>query len=830
MAFEPFNSVGGYTIGIPPTPVINENGVATLNGLQVTGLANLGSVGNVIILGGENGYFLQTDGEGRLTWAPASGGNGGNGNPGGANSQVQFNNAGTFGGDAGFTYDNITNVLTVSGNIVSNNFIGTGNITVANITANSNVTANYFIGNGSQLRSLTGANVTGAVPNATFALNAANANVANLANVATVANTANLANTATKAGTVTTNAQPNITSVGTLTTLSVSGNVTANYFLGNGSQLTGIAANSANFANYAGNITVSNQPNITGLGTLATLTVSGNVTANYFLGNGAFLTGVGNANYTPLANFANYAGNVTVSSQPNITSLGTLTTVTVSGNANIGNLSATQVISNLLPSSNNTLNLGSSSSRWKDLYLSGNSIYLDTLVLSSSGNSLSINGGTGNIVANNLTSVPAANIVGQVANALVASTVYTNAQPNITSVGTLTSVEVSGNANVNNLFATANIIGSNVTANQYLNALNSNLSGTTSLGGTVTVGALGSLTSLGNINFTSAPNVTLGTIGNIHIGGGISGYFLRTDGAGNLSWAAGGGGGGNGTPGGNTTEVQFNDNGVFGASANFTYNPFSYVLTIPTINTTTVSIANVLTVNTTANMHTVNVTGVLTASSNINATTSPNINLGSISNVHIQGGTNGYVLQTDGTGNLSWAAGGGGGNGVPGGSNTQMQFNDNGVFGGSPYLTFDKTDQTLQIAGHLIANTFQMGAGGYSFSNSFVFFATTASASADQVLWDIPSANVNSIDFNIFGTCDSQGATQSAKITCLVRGSTVVYNEYAGLAINGGVGSYSVVYRPADIFEPALIQLLVTPDSSDLTEYNMMITVYSNYP
>jgi len=49
MAFEPFNSVGGYTLGIPPIPVINENGVATLNGLQVSGLSNLGSVGNVII-------------------------------------------------------------------------------------------------------------------------------------------------------------------------------------------------------------------------------------------------------------------------------------------------------------------------------------------------------------------------------------------------------------------------------------------------------------------------------------------------------------------------------------------------------------------------------------------------------------------------------------------------------------------------------------------------------------------------------------------------------------------------------------------------------------
>ena len=39
----------------------------------------------------------------------------------------------------------------------------------------------------------------------------------------------------------------------------------------------------------------------------------------------------------------------------------------------------------------------------------------------------------------NLTSVPGAQITGQVANALVASRVYTNAQPNITSVGTLSS-------------------------------------------------------------------------------------------------------------------------------------------------------------------------------------------------------------------------------------------------------------------------------------------------------------------------------------------------------------------------------------------------------
>lgn len=47
---------------------------------------------------------------------------------------------------------------------------------------------------------------------------------------------------------------------------------------------------------------------------------------------------------------------------------------------------------------------------------------------------------SGNLLAN----IQAANITGQVANALVAGTVYTNAQPNITTLGTLSSLSLSG--------------------------------------------------------------------------------------------------------------------------------------------------------------------------------------------------------------------------------------------------------------------------------------------------------------------------------------------------------------------------------------------------
>ena len=719
MAFEPFNSVGGYTLGIPPIPVINENGVATLNGLQVTGLSNLGSVGNVIILGGDNGYFLQTDGEGRLTWAPGGNGGGGNGSPGGANTQVQYNNAGNFGGDAGFTYNGLTNVLSVSGNIVANRFIG------------------------------------------------------------------------------------------------------------NGALLTDIVAPIANFANYAGNVTVSNQPNITSLGTLTSLSVTGNVSANYFLGNGAFLTGVGNANFTPIANFANFAGNVTVSNQPNITGLGTLTNVSVSGNANVGNLKANLIASNLIPATSNIYTLGNTTNRWKDVFLAGNSIYLGNVTLADANGSLSINGGTGNIIANNLTSIPAANVIGQVANSLVASTVYTNAQPNITSVGTLTDLSVSGNTTAGNLLTSSNVTGATITANQYFNALNANITGSTNLSGTVTVTNTGTITSLGNVNFTAAPNVTLGTISNLHISGGVAGYFLRTDGAGNLSWTAGGGGG-NGTPGGNTTEVQFNDNGTFGASANFVFNPFNYTIIVDNINTKVTNANTSLVSNLSANLKTnTTISGNLTLPANVNATASANINLGDVSNIHIEGGVNGYVLQTDGVGNLSWTAGGGGGNGVPGGSNTQIQYNDTGVFGGSAFLTFNENTNTFQVAGNLIANTTQIGAGVYKFSTNSVYAATTSSTASNQLLWSTLASNVAGIDFHIIATDLGSGTRQISKISSVILGNIVQWNEYGSLLINGGVGSFDVAYSPGSVISESLVELRVTPDSTNITTYKIMITEYT---
>jgi hypothetical protein len=58
-------------------------------------------------------------------------------------------------------------------------------------------------------------------------------------------------------------------------------------------------------------------------------------------------------------------------------------------------------------------------------------------------------------------------------------------------------------------------------------------------------------------------------------------------------------------------------------------------------------------------------------------------------------GTNTQVLTTDGTGNLSWTNAGGGGGGSPGGANTQLQYNNNGTFGGISTVTYALGNLTL---------------------------------------------------------------------------------------------------------------------------------------
>ena len=89
----------------------------------------------------------------------------------------------------------------------------------------------------------------------------------------------------------------------TFGSVTATGNVTGNYFIGNGSQLTGISTGSTgNISNGTSNVTVvSSGGNVSvgvgGTGNVAVfastgVSLTGNVTANYFVGNGSALTSV----------------------------------------------------------------------------------------------------------------------------------------------------------------------------------------------------------------------------------------------------------------------------------------------------------------------------------------------------------------------------------------------------------------------------------------------------------------------------------------------------------------------------------------------------------
>lgn len=204
-----------------------------------------------------------------------------------------------------------------------------------------------------------------------------------------------------------------------------------------------------------------------------------------------------------------YTGTLTTAAQPNITSVGTLTSLDVSGTITAANISSPGVYTGNASglSEINASNL--SSGTVPTARLSG------TYAISISGNAN---------VANTANTVAGANVSGQVANALVAATVYTNAQPNITRVGTLTALAVSG-----------------------------------------------------NVTLTGA-NVSLGSNSNVKITGGSSGQLMATDGTGNLSWVNQGSilGGAAGT----NTQVQYNALGLMAASSNFTFNYLTNVLNV----------------------------------------------------------------------------------------------------------------------------------------------------------------------------------------------------------------------------------------------------------
>jgi hypothetical protein len=193
-----------------------------------------------------------------------------------------------------------SNVSVTASSNVTVSIAGVSNVAVfyANgfaVTGNVNVSANVTTGNVSGTTG-TFTNVGGTLT--TVAQNNITS-VGTLSSLVVTGNitSGNLSGTSI-VGTLTTAAQTNITSVGTLTSLSVTGNITSGNLQG---------------TNIAGTLTTAAQTNITGVGTLTSLGVTGNITtgnanasgnisASFFLGDGSLLTNVASVGASAIVN------------------------------------------------------------------------------------------------------------------------------------------------------------------------------------------------------------------------------------------------------------------------------------------------------------------------------------------------------------------------------------------------------------------------------------------------------------------------------------------------------------------------------------------------
>ena len=477
-----FSSAGGASVlTLRETDItFTANGNANIFKITGTGVnvaGTLSSTGNAAVSGILTDNYYYANGQ------PLDVG----GNPGGANTNIQFNNNGEFGGSANFTFNSSTNVLTVVGNIDASN-ANLGNI----------VTANYLVSNSGCV--LIGNGAIAVIGNAAGIFNSGivDINLGLVANVVVGSTTGNVTiqgnlianNNVTVTGTVsgnlltgtlTTQAQPNITSTGTLTSLSVSGNAN----VGN------IGATGGVFTTVAGTLTTASQPNITSVGILSGLSVSGGIEVN---GNVQANTNIvvtgnissGNANLGNLATANYFSGTLTTAAQPNITSTGTLTSLSVTGTINSGNLSVSGNV--------DSGNLNSSF-----LSITGN---INSGNLSASGNSSS---GNLSVTAN----VSSGNI----------SVTANVSSGNISASGNINSgnISASGNINSGNISVTANVSSGNISASGNISSGNLNAS-FLSITGNINSG---NLSVSGNVDASNVNSSFLSVTGNI-ISGNIN--------------------------------------------------------------------------------------------------------------------------------------------------------------------------------------------------------------------------------------------------------------------------------------------------------------------
>ena len=258
-----------------------------------------------------------------------------------------------------------------------------------------------------------------------------------------------------------------------------------------------------------------------------------------------------------------------------------------------------------------------------------------------------------------------------------------------------------------------------------------------------------------NLNLTTTSNVALGPAANVHITGG------------NANAASLGVVSLNGS--GNVTAIAISTRGD-----GYTIAP---AITISGANSVPANATVSLFANGAINTITINNAGTGYDSGTVTATIAA---------------PSGRYLQTDGAGNLSWTevvgtGGGGGGSGEPGGSNTYIQYNDNGAFQGTDGFTFNETSNAVTANGTITGTNF-VGANLLN-GNSEVAIAAngnitlTATSNATMTITDTGA--------NITGTANVTNdilAGGNVNVTSNINGATFQNgNSNVGITANGNI-------------------------------------------
>jgi len=417
-------------------------------------------------------------------------------------------------------------------------------------------------------------------------------------------------------------AQPNVTSVGTLTSLSVSGNANIGN-IGTGGLITATGNLNAGNIITGGLITAIGNGTFGNIDTAGLLTVTGNITGANII-TGGIVSATGNGTFGNI----DTGGLLTVTGNANIGNIGTGGLILAIGNITGGNL----ITGGVVTATGNVTGAN---------LVASNGVY--GITANFTGNLISLNADLGNLATANFVNV--------------ASNTITN---NLT-----VNLELSGN--------TANFSGNII-------SLNANL-GNLALANFINVSS--------NLNVTDTANV-----GN-----------LRTD---NLLYA-------NGQPwdlqeaAGANTQLQFNDNNDFGASANLTFDFSTQLLSV-------------------------------------------------IGNASITGNADVGNLNTSGAGGNITMSGG-----------------------------------NLTGANVVSANTFT-AASDVNIGNTQVGWGTTTTSNIDanQTIAQFSTTGIAAIEFLVKGV-DTTGAKYSvATVTAITNGSNVDYVTYATAFLTSGTGALAV--------------------------------------